>query len=509
MAVTQIRGNTQIIDLTVTNAKIATGLDAVKIGDGSVSNAEYQRLDGVTSPIQTQLNAKLTSTLSDTKIFIGNGSNLAVEQSVSGDITITDTGVTTIGAATVTGSKIASATITNTNVATGAFSAITGLGAQSQTLNMNSHLISNMTDPVSAQDAATKFYVDSISAGLDPKASCRVATLVALPAVTAAGSGVGKTLTANANGVLTIDGTATILNDRILVKNQATASDNGIYKVTTEGTAGVPFVLTRATDQDGSPSNEVSGGNFSFVEMGTANAGTGWVVLWDGNIVVDTDPINWTQFSDTGTVTYVAGAGLTQTGSGTVTFDVVSSNTGITVNANDIALTLNTTSGLEISTGLRIKKDVTTANTIGVTITSNGAGVLFDSNSFADSGSETLALAAGVAGAGLALTTGVLSVNVDGSTLEINSDTLRIKDAGVTYVKTSIVTRETPSGTVNGSNVTFTLAFTPATAGSEHLYLNGILQNAGGANDYTISGNTITFNSAPQTGDVVLVSYWK
>ena len=68
------------------------------------------------------------------------------------------------------------------------------------------------------------------------------------------------------------------------------------------------------------------------------------------------------------------------------------------------------------------------------------------------------------------------------------------------------VVRETPSGLVNGSNVTFTLAHTPST-GTENVYLNGLLQDSGANNDYTISGATITFNQAPQTGDKIRVNY--
>lgn len=68
------------------------------------------------------------------------------------------------------------------------------------------------------------------------------------------------------------------------------------------------------------------------------------------------------------------------------------------------------------------------------------------------------------------------------------------------------VTRETPTGTVNGSNTVFTLAHTPA-AGSESVYLNGVLQNEGAGNDYEIAADEITFATAPATGDVILVSY--
>lgn len=75
-------------------------------------------------------------------------------------------------------------------------------------------------------------------------------------------------------------------------------------------------------------------------------------------------------------------------------------------------------------------------------------------------------------------------------------------------LNSNFVDRETPSGSINGSNSTFNLANTPV-AGSEHLYLNGILQQPGASNDYTISGGTITMNTAPISGDVLLVSYRK
>lgn len=112
--------------------------------------------------------------------------------------------------------------------------------------------------------------VSSTSAiDLGRKLSCRVATAAPLPAVTAAGSGIGKTLTADAVGVLTVDGIATVLNDRVLVKNQVAGANNGIYLVTTEGTAGVAFVLTRATDFD--TSAEMPFGASTWIEAGTTN----------------------------------------------------------------------------------------------------------------------------------------------------------------------------------------------------------------------------------------------
>lgn len=153
-------------------------------------------------------------------------------------------------------------------------------------------------DGATNYELVTRESLDAVLNGLDLHASCKLATAAVLPDCTAAGSGVGKTLTANAVGVLTIDGTATVLNDRILVKDQATGADNGIYKVTTEGTSGVAFILTRATDSDADA--EVTAGAFTFIEEGTANGDEGWVLTTNDTITVDTTALTFTQFSSAG-----------------------------------------------------------------------------------------------------------------------------------------------------------------------------------------------------------------
>ena len=154
-------------------------------------------------------------------------------------------------------------------------------------------------------EKATQAYVDAAVQGLSIKSSCRLATAAALPAVTL----VGSTLVAVSVGVLTIDGQAVALGDRILVKDQVAQTQNGIYTCTTAGAALVAFVLTRATDSD--TSAEIVGA-FTFVEEGTANAASGFVNTNSGTITVGTTAITYTQFSGAGEIT--AGDGMAKSG---------------------------------------------------------------------------------------------------------------------------------------------------------------------------------------------------
>ena len=163
--------------------------------------------------------------------------------------------------------------------------------------------------PVNASDATTKEYVDSLSAGLDPKGSVRVATTADLGATYDASAGANSTggFTAAPN---VVDGETLVDGDRVLVKNQTDTLQNGIYEVVTAGT-GADGVWQRALDQDGSPAAEVSAGNFVFVEQGAAGATTGWVVQGSGLIDLNTDAIVWVQFSEAGQINTDTGISLT------------------------------------------------------------------------------------------------------------------------------------------------------------------------------------------------------
>ena len=161
------------------------------------------------------------------------------------------------------------------------------------------------------QSLANKAYVDQVAQGLDTKPSCRVATTANLSATYSNGTaGVGATLTATGNGAISIDGVSPTTNDRILVKDQSTAAQNGIYVVTTVGDGSSAFVLTRATPED-QPA-ELTGGSFVFVEEGTANANNGYVFTHTGAPTFGTTALDVAQFSGAGQIT--AGAALSKTG---------------------------------------------------------------------------------------------------------------------------------------------------------------------------------------------------
>lgn len=154
------------------------------------------------------------------------------------------------------------------------------------TLDMHDNYIINVKDPITPQGAATKQYVDDRAAGLDPKASCTYATVSNIANFT-----VKATVEAALDPVSAV---APVLVDenRVLVKNQTNATENGIYWWQDSSAS-----LVRAPDQDGTPGNEVSGGNYTFVEAGDTLAQSGWIVEGKGVLVIGVDNIRWTLFS--------------------------------------------------------------------------------------------------------------------------------------------------------------------------------------------------------------------
>lgn len=180
-------------------------------------------------------------------------------------------------------------------------------------LGMGNNKITNLAQPTDDQDAATKKYVDdeisdldekvdSLAQGLEPKGSVMLATTAPIADLSDVGSS------------LSIDGVAVQDGGRVLVKNQADVTENGVYDYDqTEGE------LIRSADFDGNPSNEVKGGDWVYVEAGDTNAGTSWAVLGQGNKDVGTDEINWTKINK---ITPVQGGAAITVSADTVSVNV-------------------------------------------------------------------------------------------------------------------------------------------------------------------------------------------
>lgn len=178
-------------------------------------------------------------------------------------------------------------------------------------VDLNNQRAQNAGDPSSAQDLATKNYVDNVARGLDWKQSVRAAST-------------GNVNTASAPS--SIDGVTLAANDRVLLKDQTTGSQNGIYTFAAAASA-----LTRAVDADSSA--EVTSGMATTVTEGTANGNTVWVLTTDDPITLATTALVFAQVGGGGS-SYVAGNGLTLTGS---TFDV-GAGTGISVGADTVSI---------------------------------------------------------------------------------------------------------------------------------------------------------------------------
>ena len=143
-------------------------------------------------------------------------------------------------------------------------------------LDMGVNEVFSTSSPSSVNAYTNKAYVDMMVQGVAPKANVKVAATTPIPASTYSNgtAGVGATLTATTVGALVlIDGVALVDGDSVLIAGQADATQNGVYLVTTVGDAGTPFVLTRRTDMDGSPANELAPGTTVPVNGGDTWAG--------------------------------------------------------------------------------------------------------------------------------------------------------------------------------------------------------------------------------------------
>jgi len=337
-------GVTSIITGTGLTGGPITSTGTISIANTTVTAGSYTAAN-ITVNAQGQITAA-SSNSSFVSSFTAGSTGFTPNTATTGAVTLggilnASNGGT--GAATLTGYvygngtgvMTASTTIPNVGLANSSLTIGTtaiSLGATSLTLGgLTSVAVTQ--DPTSALQLATKQYVDAVAEGLHIHASCAAATTGTLASITGGTvtynngtAGVGATLTLSV-ALTVLDGYTLLNGDRVLVKNEVTSANNGIYTWATGGT-----VLTRATDFD--TAAEMASGDFTFITNGTLYANTGWVQT-DPVTVVGTSPVTWIQFSGAGT--YTAGTGLTLTGS---QFSIT--NTAVTAGAYGSATQVGT-----------------------------------------------------------------------------------------------------------------------------------------------------------------------
>jgi hypothetical protein len=279
----------------------------------------------------------------------GNYSNPSFTVNAQGQLTTASSGstpvtsvsgtaneITSSGGATPTLSLPSALTFTSKTITGGAFSGgtinntviggTTPVAGTFSTVNATSGNIT--TTPTSVNNIVNKAYADAVASGLSFHANCDLATAAALPTCTYnnGSSGVGATLTATANGLLSVDSVDVVVGNRVLVKNQVNQAHNGIYSVTQIGDGSTPFILTRAADYNtpGATYLNVDAGDFTLILTGATNANTSWVQTALQPITIGTTSLVFVQFGS-GVATYSNGTGLSL--SGTNQFSIT--NTGV------------------------------------------------------------------------------------------------------------------------------------------------------------------------------------
>jgi len=328
--------STMIADGTIVNADInaAAAIDKTKISGTAITAGDTATVTNAMLAGSIE-NGKLTNssiTINGTATSLGGSRTLGTDDVAEG---ATNKYFTDERAQDAVGDNVGNGL--DYNDATGAISvdpsefALNAVGTPDGDVALGGYKITGLGTPTNSTDAATKAYVDSAAQGIDWKASVRAATTA------------NVTLASDLENGDTLDGVTLATGDRILVKNQSTGSQNGIYTVNASGAP------TRSTDAD--TGAELTSNFAVFVEEGTTNADQGYVLTNDGAITVGTTALAFTQFTGLGQIT--AGDGLTKTGNtinvnpGTginITADAVT-NTGvlsITGTANQISATAST-----------------------------------------------------------------------------------------------------------------------------------------------------------------------
>lgn len=487
--------NVQLANSTVTYNGVAVALGA----SGTITAANPNALT-----IGTGLSG--SSYTGASAVTIAIDSTVAT---LTGSQTLTNK---TISGANNTLSNIANASLTNSSLTVG--TTAISLGASSLTLGgLTSVAVTQ--DPVSALQLATKQYVDAVAQSLNIHASCDAATPATLASITGGtvtynngAAGVGATLTLSV-ALTTLDGYTLVNGNRIVVKNEVTQANNGIYTWATGGT-----VLTRATDFD--TNVEIASGDFTFVTSGTLYANTGWVQTLPVT-TVGTSPISWTQFSGAGT--YTAGTGLTLTGTqfsitntavtagayGSATqVPVIVTNaqgqvTGVTNTAIALVASQITSGQLAIANGGTGQATASAAFNALSPITTTGDLIIGNGTNSATRlgiGTNGQVLTSNGTTASWSAATGGVTQIIAGTNVTISpvggtgAVTINASGGGSAYTRTSF--------TATAGQTAFTVTYA---VGYLQVYVNGVLL---ATSDYTAtSGTGFTLGVACAVGDIV------
>jgi hypothetical protein len=329
-------------------AAVSSGVTNITVQDGLSGGGTGAVTVGINN--NGIANGKLAQMSAHT--FKGNNTGSAASPlDLTAAQVLTDIGAAPLASPTFTGVPAAPTAANGNNttqLATTAYVLATRLdqfALPTSDISLNSRKITNLADPIGANDAANKQYVDGLAQGLDTKASVKAATTVNI----------------TLSGTQTVDGVALVANDRCLVKDQSTPATNGVYLVQ----AGA---WTRSTDMD--LWTEIPSA-YVFVEQGTVNADTGWTCTSDQGGTLGTTAITWAQFSGAGSIT--AGAGLTKTGS---SLDVIGTANRIIINADSIDIDSAYVGQTSITTLGTIATGTWNATTIAVNKGGTGATTL-------------------------------------------------------------------------------------------------------------------------------------
>jgi hypothetical protein len=490
-AITTGSGVTSILTGTGLTGGPITSTGTISIADTGVTAGSYTSAN-ITVNGQGQITSA-TNGSATVSSFSAGATGFTPSTATTGAVTLAGTlnvanGGT--GATTLTGYLVGNGTSAVTAVATipnaGLTNSSVTIGTTAISLGATSLTLGGLTsvavtqDPTSALQLATKQYVDAVAEGLHVHASCAVATTGTLASITGGTvtynngtAGVGATLTLSV-ALTVLDGYTLLNGDRVLVKNEVTQANNGIYTWATGGT-----VLTRATDFD--TAAEMASGDFTFITNGTLYASTGWVQI-DPVTTVGTSPVVWVQFSGAGA--YTAGTGLTLTGT---QFSIT--NTAVTAGAYGSATQVATFT-VNAQGQLTLAGNTTVTPAVG-SITGLGTGV-----------ATALAVNVGTAGA-FVVNGGVLGTPSSGTVTNLTGTaSININGTvGATTANTGAFTTISASGVITSTVTTGTAPFTVAST-TQVTNLNA--ENAGTTTAVAGSGatNYITYASSA-TGNVV------